>query len=159
MKIKLSVLFALYLLILFSSCKKLTPAGFWLNYKSDFIKNRISDQGPWGGTRAINWIANNPGTFNNDEVLKFAAKNGWKLTGTLYITEAQLKSWVDLNKPIFHLPYQTLPRWIYVDMTVYKFKTGWVAVEPGNARSTEENGYVAINKNGTLMSVYHVWGE
>ncbi|SKC72811.1 hypothetical protein [Ohtaekwangia koreensis] len=75
----------------------------------------------------------------------------------------------DLNGPTFPFTYadfsdedmqtSTFPRWITSDVHLYRFKTGWIAVEPGNARDTENNGYIVIGADGEEMSVYHLWGE
>jgi hypothetical protein len=43
--------------------------------------------------------------------------------------------------------------------SVYKFKTGWVTIEPGTDNSIEENGFVLINNDRTEMAVYYLWDE
>jgi hypothetical protein len=51
------------------------------------------------------------------------------------------------------------PRWFSGPVKLYKFRTGWVTIEPGTGNSNEENGFVLINSDGTEMAVYHLWGE
>ena len=83
-----------------------------------------------------------------------------------------MQLWQDGNKLIFPFSYagfsdtmtkfETLsyfPRWIKSEMKVFVFKTDWEAIEPGNARQTEQNGFIVLNRDGTEMSVYHLWGE
>jgi hypothetical protein len=42
---------------------------------------------------------------------------------------------------------------------VFKFDIDWVTIDPGTNNSITENGFVLLNKNGTAMSIYHLWGE
>jgi len=51
------------------------------------------------------------------------------------------------------------PRWFGGQVKVYKFKTGWVAIEPGTDNTIEENGFVIINSDKREIAVYHLWGE
>jgi hypothetical protein len=57
-------------------CARASPAGFWSTYRPDLIKDKDSDQGPWGGVRWIHWTSPTPGTFRSAEVLKFARSKG-----------------------------------------------------------------------------------
>ncbi|BDD06502.1 hypothetical protein AUTU_39850 (plasmid) [Aureibacter tunicatorum] len=45
----------LMLNIVFASCDKQMPAGFWKEFKPNLIVNEYSDQGPYGGKRVISW--------------------------------------------------------------------------------------------------------
>ncbi|HEX8024333.1 hypothetical protein, partial [Mucilaginibacter sp.] len=47
--------FLLILAVVFISCNKLTPAGFWKSFDSGHIIKSSSDQGPRGGHRTITW--------------------------------------------------------------------------------------------------------
>jgi hypothetical protein len=59
-----------------------------------------------------------------------------------------------------HLPdVHELPRHIREASSVYTCKTGWIRVEPGTGISTGALGYVQIDKTGTRMAIYHLWGE
>ncbi len=157
---------------LFFSCSKITPAGFWNNYQSKFLLRNISDQGPYGGHRAMYWMAEKHGTFNSRQVLEFATKNGWKLVDSLEFNETKIATWNCEKGPIFPLTFEGFqdsirdlstckyfPRWINKAIKIYCFKTGWITIVSGNSNSFEENGFVVLNKDGTEMSVYHLWGE
>ena len=41
--------------LVLNSCSKFTPSGFWKNFHSELIEKKSSDQGPFGGTREIEW--------------------------------------------------------------------------------------------------------
>ena len=45
------------------------------------------------------------------------------------------------------------------DLTIYKFKTDWIAVKPGNETETDINGFVVLNSERTKLTVYQLWGE
>jgi len=150
----------------------LTPAGFWKGFKSNLLVKNISDQGPYGGHRAMFWKSKKPNTFNSVNVIDFARKNSWDFVDSFKFKPEQMKLWQKDNKLVFPFSYtnfsdtmtkfstiECFPRWINSQITVLKFETDWEAIEPGNAKQTEENGFAVINKDGTEMSVYHLWGE
>ncbi len=163
-----SILNILITAMLFSSCHKVTPAGFWVNHREEYLIESENDQGPWGGHRALYWRADFKYTFRPAEVIDFATENGWQITDSIFFSANDLIKW-DFNGPTFPFTYadfseedmqaSTFPRWITSDVRLYRFKTGWIAVEPGNARDTENNGYIVIGADGKEMSVYHLWGE
>jgi len=114
---------------LLTACGKLTPAGFWANFQKDFLVENISDQGPWGGHRAMYWNADKQNTFCPKSVLDFATKNGWQLTDSSAYKFDILENWKLLDKPIFPLSsngfdkipkndniYNNFPRWINTDL-------------------------------------------
>ena len=172
MIIKPAFLLIFLLTLTFLSCNKATPAGFWKNYNSHFLVKNISDQGPYGGHRAMYWKANEENTFSSSNVIDFATKNGWALVDSLEFSQDQTNKWTYSNNPIFPLSntgftdmitststYQYFPRWFGGQVKVYKFKTGWVTIEPGTDNSMEENGFVIMNKDKNEIAVYHLWGE
>lgn len=156
----------------FFSCNKTTPSGFWADFKKDFLINNISDQGTSGGHRAMQWKAERQKTFNSKEIIDFAVKNGWVFMDSLEVQTNELKTWNYNSAPIFPLSHtgfsvmsnnnsthKYFPRWINTNLKIYKFKTGWTAIEPGTDNSIDENGFVILNIDGNEMSVYHLWGE
>jgi hypothetical protein len=160
------------LTLAFAACNKATPAGFWKKYKKDLLIKNISDQGPYGGHRAIYWKADIPDTFTSTNIFDFASKNGWTLTDSSAFDIDQTNKWVYNRQAVFPLTstgfsdtilnstqLEHFPRWFGGQIKVYTYKTGWVMIEPGTDNSIEENGFVAINGNGTEMAVYHLWGE
>ena len=162
----------LILTLAHSSCNKVTPAAFWRDYKKDLREKNISDQGPYGGHRAIYWKSNKENPFNSNDVLDFAGKNGWTFIDSLAFNSEQTSKWTYNNRAVFPLTsvgfsdallndanLTDFPRWFGGQVSVYKFKTGWIIIEPGKNNSIEENGFVVINDNGTQMAVYHLWGE
>ncbi|MGF7041996.1 hypothetical protein [Mucilaginibacter lappiensis] len=162
----------LSLFVLLSSCNKALPAGFWANFHKDLIIKDINDQGPNGGHRALFWKAKKQNTFTSKEILSFALNNGWKFKGTLSIKSEDLKRWNYYGSPIFpfsnngftsspsnNSSYSDFPRLINSDLTVFKFDTDWVTIDPGTDNSITENGFILLNKSGTAMSIYHLWGE
>ena len=162
----------LFWTLAFVSCNKATPAGFWKNYKSNLLVKNISDQGPNGGHRAMYWKADNANTFNSNNVLDFAKKNGWTLIDSSEFNQDQTNKWTYNNKAIFPLTstgfsdtllndahLDNFPRWFGGQMKIYKFKTGWVTIEPGTNNSIEENGFVLIKDDKKEMAAYHLWGD
>lgn len=153
------------------SCNKAVPAAFWEDFPEGALVENISDQGPYGGHRAMHWQAKKTGAFTPHSILRFAETRGWKLQDSLQRTKQQLLSWRYDSRPIFPLAhegftetvstatFQDFPRWIETDATIYRFKTGWMAIEPGSDLSTEENGFVIVDQTRSAMSVYHLWGE
>ena len=166
------ILMTLIWILAFISCNKATPAGFWKNYKTNFLVKNISDQGPYGGHRAVYWKSEKPLTFDTKNILDFAEKNGWTLLDSLEFTKEQTDKWKFSNNAIFPLTslgfsdtnlndahLEDFPRWFGGQLKLYKFKTGWVTIEPGTDNSIEENGFVLINQAKSEMAVYHLWGE
>ena len=156
----------------FISCNKTTPTGFWKNYETNFLVKNISDQGPYGGHRAVYWKSEKPLTFDTKNILDFAEKNGWALLDSLEFTKEQTDKWKFSNNAIFPLTslgfsdtnlndahLEDFPRWFGGQLKLYKFKTGWVTIEPGTDNSIEENGFVLINQAKSEMAVYYLWGE
>ena len=161
------------LMLCFFSCSKTTPSGFWSNFQKEYLKENLSNQGGWGGYRAMYWKAETEGVFSSKEVTNYAVKNGWEAVKNIEVKTAELSNWNYNNKPIFPLSYegftkaptttQTIyekfPRWINTDLQVYMFSTGWITVEPGTNETNEINGFVVLSNDGKEMSVYHLWGE
>jgi hypothetical protein len=155
-------IFILSHIVLASSCNKTTPAGFWTNFHEDLIVTKDSDHGPWGGHREIYWRSENKRTFTSREIIDFALENGWQLTDSLSYTNNSLRpltNYLDTDYSYDILNEMVLEQIKSNDNYIFVFKTGWIAVEPGNARDTEKNGFVTINSNGTELKVYHLWGE
>ena len=70
-------LLSLVMVVIFSSCNKTKPSGFWLDYKNELIVSKRTDNGPYGGETKITW--NSIIKIGSDEVVKYAENNGWKL--------------------------------------------------------------------------------
>jgi hypothetical protein len=156
----------------FVSCNRATPAGFWKNYKSNLLIRNISEQGPDGGHTAMYWKADNANTFRSKNVLEFAKTNGWTLVDSSTFNQDETNKWTYINNAIFPLTSTgfsdtllndqhllNFPRWFGGKIKVYKFKTGWVAIEPGTDNTIEENGFVLIADNENEMAVYNLWGN
>ena len=155
------------------SCQHYMPAGFWKDFQKKFLIEDISDQGPYGGHRAMYWKSIRQGTFNAQAILAFAAHHDWKFFDSSKISAHDLAAWHYCRQPIFPLSeegfdslctmnssiYNYFPRWIASDLTLYRFQTGWVAINPGTAEANQAYGYVIINDNRAEMSVYYLWGE
>jgi hypothetical protein len=156
-----------------TSCSKITPSGFWINYKSDQITDKKNDQGSWGGTLIINWVAKKNSKFDITDVEKIASDNDWELIDSSKYYTADLEKMTDFGKPIINLPLKnftpekqradlksnSIRRRIKTDFTLYRFKTGWIIFEPGTDSSTQENGFLLISSDKKKMTVYHIWGE
>jgi hypothetical protein len=124
-------------------CARLVPAGFWTTYRPDLISGSFSDQGPWGGTRWVLWASPTAGTFTSTDILEFARAEGWECSS---VGDA--------------LPdVQRMPRHLQVASDVFACKTGWIRVAPGTGETSDALGYVQIEKSGTRMAIYHLWGE
>jgi hypothetical protein len=149
------------------------PTGFWKAYKDNLIKVDISDQGPWGGHRAMYWRGTRANEFIKQDIIDFAAENGWTFVEEFDFNRADMDSWTCDNKKIFPLDYEGFnpalrkinethlyfPRWINGDIQLLKFKTDWITVTPGSGESYDAFGYVLLNVDKSEMSVYHLWGE
>jgi len=166
------ILLALSLTLMFVSCNRATPSGFWEDYNTRFLVSDISDQGPQGGHRAVYWRSDKTFSFDTKDILDFATKNGWTLTDSSTFNQEQTITWIYDNKEIFPLSgtgfndsiknistYKYFPRWFGGPLRLYKFKTGWVTIEPGTGNPMEENGFVLLNQDKTELTVYHLWGE
>ena len=172
MTIKPFITLTFTLTLAFIACNKATPTGFWKNYKTDLLVKNISDQGPYGGYRAVYWKSAKPFTFDIKNVLDFATKNGWTLVDSSEFSNAQTNKWTYDNEEVFPLTsigfsdtllndarLKDFPRWFGGQLKLYKFKTGWVTIEPGTDNSIEENGFVLLNLKKSELAVYHLWGE
>ncbi|MBL0745228.1 hypothetical protein [Chryseolinea lacunae] len=155
-----------FLMMLFA-CSNATPSGFWAHFKKEFQQKSINDQGPYGGHRAMYWKSNKGSAFDTDEIIEFAKQNGWVLVDSLEYPSGNSKTEHSNNVPdSSHAMtqheismYEKFPRWIKSNTKIYRFKTGWVTIEPGTDNSTDINGFVILGNENTEMEIYHVWGE
>jgi hypothetical protein len=138
-------------LAVLSSCAKLSPAGFWATYRPELIVQKYSDQGPWGGIRWVHWVAPAPGTFTLADVERFATSNGWACQKPVAYSAEQVRAWQSSRKEF--------PRHIDGDSLVVQCDSRWVRVEPGSGDSSTAFGYIQIDRSGTRLAVYHLWGE
>tara|TARA_R110002096_G_scaffold429463_2_gene642355 strand:- start:4865 stop:5368 length:504 start_codon:yes stop_codon:yes gene_type:complete len=146
-----------------------TTGNFWKNYKKELLVENVSEQGGWGGHRALHWS----GSFSEEEVLNYAKEHDWNFVEEIEVKESELNSWEYMNQPIFPLShegfelkpssssntFQHFPRWIKTSLKVYSFKTGMLAIKPGTDEAMEVNGFVVLSKDNKELSVYHLWGE
>lgn len=162
-------LFLLILAVVFVSCNKLTPAGFWKSFDSDHIIKSSSDQGPWGGHRTITW-KNQANIYNSADIIRFAERNGWKLLDmktidtianrNVSIKNESNKSPENADLAIYggnteaNLSFSDC---VNDGCTLYEFDSGWTRVEEGETISAK--GYILINANKTRMTMFHSWGE
>lgn len=161
----------LLLILWLSSCDKAMPTGFWRDYKNELIKEDVSDQGPWGGHRAMFWKSKTENEFRTKEIIDFAKENNWVFIEKKNVKKEELESWTYNRELVFPLnhegmqsgsgtpSYADFPRWLNDDLELLKFKTPWIVVEPGSGESSDAYGYVLINNKGNEMSMYHMWGE
>ena len=153
------------------SCAKGVPGGFWAEYRAESIVDQSSDQGPWGGVRWVHWVAPAPGALTPAEAVQFAAAHGWTCQKPVNYSAEQIREWQYSGKPVFPLRFgpadrrpdngavQELPRHIDGDSWVIQCDSGWVRVEPGSGKDTPAYGYIQLDRPGTRMAVYHLWGE
>lgn len=154
------------------SCNQLTPAGVWKSFQTDLMVDNVSDQGPYGGHQSLFWKSAKQDAFTSTKVLDFASKNSWTFIDSFKCSQEQTSKWIYNGEPVFPLTNNGLsnndinnsqvakfPRRFDGEITILRFKTGWITVEPGTDSSNEETGYALINNNGTELAVYHLWGE
>ncbi|RQO31502.1 hypothetical protein DBR32_05970 [Taibaiella sp. KBW10] len=163
-------------LFLFSltSCNRLKPAGFWYNFQSKDISYKESDHGPWGGHTAILWHSKHIGHFATETALDFAKENGWIFVDSTQVAKLIVNGWVYNEKNIFPLSYSDtfrphvisfsatfahFPRQINTEMTVYRFKTGWISIHAETTQAEEINGFLTMSMDKKEMAIYHKWGE
>jgi hypothetical protein len=171
MKIKF-LLTVSFFLINAISCNKITPSGFWKSYQKDFLITDLSDQGPWGGHRALYWKSNSK-IFKTKQIIDFAVKNGWKFVDSMCFRTENVKRWTYGEKEIFPLSsegfipdftivdseFNYFPRWTESGLTVIRFKTGLISIDPGTDDSYEINGFATLSDNKTELTIYHIWGD
>ena len=154
------------------SCNRAKPAGFWKNYRPNLIIAENSDQGPHGGHMSVCWKTSGIEIFDSKSILGFADKNGWTIVDSLEFSQEQTIKWRHNEKSIFPLTFKgfsdsltndatldNFPRWFGGNVKLYRFKTGWVTIEPGTDNSIEENGFILINGDNTQFAIYHLWGD
>jgi hypothetical protein len=144
------------------SCSRTTPAGFWTDFHKDLISSKNSDQGPWGGLREISWKSETE-AFSLAEVLSYSTEHDWTFVDSLTIAADSLtsRSLSSLSTDDYStdiLKDRILPK-VKPNDKILVFKTTWLAVEPGNARETFENGFAIMNSPGTELKIFHLWGE
>ncbi|RKS02896.1 hypothetical protein [Flavobacterium sp. 102] len=139
---------------LFIACNKTKPSGFWLDYKDNLIASKHTDNGPYGGETKVTW--KNKQKFESRDVINYAENNGWKLIDSLKPDSEKVKKSNYSNEILIDNILSTLKE---NDLTIYRFKTGWIAIKPGNESDTEINGFAIINSERTQLTVYQLWGE
>ena len=141
--------------------------------RPDLITGKQNDQGLFGGTLAINWIADNGSEFKIKELTELTSKNDWKLIDSTEYKKAELTNMTESGNPTINLPLKnfkpvskkssteskSFPRWIETDFILYRFKTSWHIFESGTDDSTNENGFILLSSDNKEMTVYHLWGE
>jgi len=153
------------------SCSKTTPSGFWESFEPQFLKENISNQGPFGGRRAMYWKAAQV-TIKSQDILNYTHKEGWEVIDSLEVQTEDMSKWIYNGNPIFPLSHdgfsvkrinnamhKHFPRWITAKAKVYLFTTDWAVFDLGTDESNYENGFVLLSDDGSEMSVYHIWGE
>jgi hypothetical protein len=141
----------------------LTPARFWNNYEIKYIQTKESNQSLWGGYRKNVWYNDEINTFDKENILNYATHNGWHLTNSLNYINGTLNLQTNYDESDYSyaflqdkvIPFLK-PNEIY---EIFVFTTGWIAVEPGNIRETEKNGFVIFNSDKKDLLIYHLWGE
>jgi hypothetical protein len=123
----------------------------------------------------MHWKVPAPDKFIARDVAAKAATAGWKHIDTLHFSRTDIRMWREHGKPVFPLTFRgfipnygadrssdsgtvRFPRWIDSDCQVLVFKTGWVKTTFDDEHS-DESGFVVLSKDGTEMSVYHLWGD
>ena len=164
LKIKLYILIIIIEISVIVSCNSISPAGFWNSFYSEKIDSKNSDQGPWGGHRNFVWTSKSEKYFDSKSIIDYAANNGWTFIDSVYISTDTLKPYTaseSLNNEYWEdiLRIDVLPKWKGQKVKILKFKTGLVAIEPGNTKETEINGFATTNLSGTELHVDHKWGE
>jgi len=157
-----SILSIVILAMLLPSCAKLTPASFWKSFQKKLIVKYESDQGPWGGHREIHWKATGTKTFEIQNVLDFAKKNGWVLAENLPF-KLDPSHYENENDAYLHeiLRNTIYRKWASEDVsTIYVFRTGWVCVKPGDdSIYTGKTGFIALSRDKKTLLLYHTWGD
>ena len=160
------------ILLVIQSCSSTMPSGFWKKFEANCLTREISDQGPWGGYRALYWKSNKS-IFNSSNVLAFATKNGWKFKDSINFSLNDKQNWNHNGNKIFPLShhgftpignyssteFDNFPLNITSNLIVFIFETDWVKVDPGTAETTDAFGYIVLNKDKSEMAVYHLWGD
>ncbi len=150
-------IFSFFIILLLINCSKIDPANFWLNYQSEKISFTFSDQGPWGGTAKIIWKSNN-NNFNEKDILDYAKDNYWLLTDSINVKNGILEK--SKNNYTFDIiKIEKLLDDKFKNSKLYIFKSGMIAVEPGNLSETEENGFLLLNSEKNMLKMYNRWGE
>ena len=130
----------------------------------DLLLTKNSNQGPWDGKRELCWKSKTINTFNNKELIEFATTNDWKLLDSISffsdtLTQISFSKLKNDEYSLQLLNKNVLPKINSNFNRIFIFKTAWLAIEPGNSRETFENGFAAINSDGTELKIYHFWGE
>jgi hypothetical protein len=137
------------------------PAAFWKRYRPELILKKSSDQGPWGGVRKVVWKCEKPDGFVAGELIDYAAQNGWPFVDSLRLVDGLPEMPAgggDADCSLSLLRREAEAAGV-TDCRVLRFRTGWIAVEPGNARDTETNGFLLLSADGTGLTMLHRWGE
>lgn len=160
MKTRLSRFLPVLVVILLFSCNSINKAHFWEDFEKDKQVNVYSDHGPWGGVSRISWSSDREGDFRGQDIIDFAGQNGWELTDSLHYPDSSLHIDVSEEGEYFdQLLSESLSGSDTADKVIFVFKTGMIAVRPGNDGDTDRNGFVVINKKGTHLNVFYRWGE
>lgn len=147
-----------------AACNETYPSIFWKEFHKDLVSTKNCNQGPWGGPLEINWKSEIKNTFTEQELIKYAEKNEWKLLDSvLFSADALTKNSFSTLKIDDYSHYlfneNVLTKLKTNDKRIFIFKTTWLSVEPGNARETFANGFALLNSDITGLNVYHFWVE
>lgn len=141
-------------LIALVGCKSAPiPSGFWLGYESYSIQERKIDQGPWGGTLSLRWLASSPSKFDAANIRRFAESQGWRYIEQRHYAGASISIDGPSSKS------STDPSFLPTPSTIIKFDSMWLREVPGSGEMNPAFGYVQIADDGSQLYVFHFWGN
>jgi hypothetical protein len=118
------------------------------------------------------WRSKRTYLFDSRKVIEFATENGWTLVDSMRFCKEQTSKWEYSGLPVFPLTFKgfsnmslrdgissEFPRWFDGNLAVYRFKTGWVIVEPNSGDVTDVNGFAVLSEDRTKLAIYHLWGD
>ncbi|TXF75962.1 hypothetical protein [Chryseobacterium sp.] len=146
-----------FFLFFLYSCSKVIPARFWQNFEKEKIGTQFSDQGPFGGTAGIVWQSSTT-KFGEKKILEFAKNNKWILTQTINAKNGVIDK-VQNNYTFDLIIDEKLVDADFKNSKIYIFKSGMIAVKPGNSSETEENGFLLLNDERNKLKMFNRWGE
>lgn len=137
------------------SCNKITPSGeFWKSFNKNEIDKEEFDHGLYGGKTQISWSKNVDSKFSEQEIIKFAEKNGWR-----FVDKDDVKNVMNSNEFSYSIINTRLNLDEYKNAKVLRFHTNALTIDEDTQMDTQNNCFAILSENLDSLTIYYIWGD
>ena len=141
-------------LFFFVSCSTVVPsADFWLKFRSNEIRHKHFDHGPYGGNSEVLWVSKNNRLFTAEEIKQFAQEHGWR-----FINQINFPNKLDTGFSNSIIKNKFGAKNLQ-DKIILQFETDFLTILEDDELSTNRNGFAILTKSADSCIIYYRWGD